>query len=57
MNFPILSSLILLPVLGALFVFITKSSDKSDKKERERISDLERKQKDFIEVIKEDQEK
>ena len=30
MNFPILSSLILLPILGALFILITRSSDKSN---------------------------
>jgi len=27
MNFPILSSLILLPVIGALFLFFTKDKD------------------------------
>jgi len=30
MNFPILSSLILLPSVGALFIFVTRSSDKSN---------------------------
>ena len=30
MNFPILSSLILLPVIGAFFIFINKSGTKSD---------------------------
>jgi len=30
MNFPILSSLILLPLIGALFILISKSSDKSN---------------------------
>ncbi len=30
MNFPILSSLILLPTIGSLFIFITTSSDKSN---------------------------
>jgi len=30
MNFPILSSLILLPTIGTLFILITKSSDKSN---------------------------
>jgi len=29
MNFPILSSLILLPIIGAFFIFISKSSDES----------------------------
>ncbi len=29
MNFPILSSLILLPTIGALFIFFTKSSNKN----------------------------
>ena len=32
MNFPILSSLILLPTIGSLFIFITRSSDKSNYK-------------------------
>ena len=32
MNFPILSSLILLPSIGALFIFITRSSEKSNYK-------------------------
>ena len=30
MNFPILSSLILLPSVGALFIFVTRTSDKSN---------------------------
>ena len=30
MNFPILSSLILLPLIGALFILISRSSDKSN---------------------------
>ena len=30
MNFPILSSLILLPTIGALFIFFTKSSEKNN---------------------------
>ena len=30
MNFPILSSLILLPTIGAIFILINKSNDKSD---------------------------
>ena len=30
MNFPILSSLILLPTVGAIFIFLTKSSSKSN---------------------------
>ena len=30
MNFPILSSLILLPTIGTLFILITRSSDKSN---------------------------
>ena len=30
MSFPILSSLILLPTIGALFIFFSKSSDKNN---------------------------
>ena len=30
MNFPILSSLILLPTIGALFIFFTRSSEKDN---------------------------
>ena len=32
MNFPILSSLILFPTIGALFIFFTKSSEKNKKR-------------------------
>ena len=30
MNFPILSSLILLPTIGAFFIFFTRSNDKNN---------------------------
>ena len=32
MNFPILSSLILLPLVGSIFIFLSKSSDDSENK-------------------------